>query len=277
MRVHLCGVRGSTPAPGPEFVRYGGHTSCVALAHDGAAPTLILDTGTGVRLVPKLLAGVPFAGTILYSHLHWDHFHGLPFFEAAGTDGARTSVLFPQPEPAIDDPEALLERAMSPPHFPVTPRQLAGEWKFGVLGEGEHEIEGFRILAREIPHRGGRTFGYRIGDGVATVTYMPDHGATQAGPGEDGLGAYHPAALELARDADWLIHDATLLREELTSPDGNRGHSAAEYVVALAARAGAATPVLFHHAPSRTDDELDAIAARLPGALVAAQGGVLQR
>ena len=50
LRVHLCGVRGSTPAPGIEFVRYGGHTSCVALAHDGAAaPTLILDAGAGLQ------------------------------------------------------------------------------------------------------------------------------------------------------------------------------------------------------------------------------------
>ena len=66
MRVHLCGVRGSTPAPGAEFLRYGGHTSCVAIAHnDGDAPTLILDAGTGLRRVTGLLGGPPFAGTIL--------------------------------------------------------------------------------------------------------------------------------------------------------------------------------------------------------------------
>ena len=48
VRVHLCGVRGSTPAPGADFLRYGGHTSCLALAHDDSrAPTLILDAGTG--------------------------------------------------------------------------------------------------------------------------------------------------------------------------------------------------------------------------------------
>ena len=76
MRVHLCGVRGSTPAPGSQFLRYGGHTSCVALAHDDSAPTLILDTGTGVRLVPELLGGASFNGAILYSHLHWDHCSG---------------------------------------------------------------------------------------------------------------------------------------------------------------------------------------------------------
>ena len=85
MRIHLCGVRGSTPAPGAEFVRYGGHTSCVAIApDDGApdvgAPRLILDAGTGLRRVTGLLRGKPFGGTILLTHLHWDHVLGLPFF-----------------------------------------------------------------------------------------------------------------------------------------------------------------------------------------------------
>lgn len=277
MRVHLCGVRGSTPAPGADFARYGGHTPCVALAHDdGSGPCLILDTGTGVRTVPALLTG-PFSGTILYSHLHWDHFQGLPFFASAQAPGAHTDVFIPEPLTGPKDAEALLERAMSPPHFPITPRQLNGDWRFSTLTEGEHELSGFTVLAREIPHRGGRAFGYRVSDGHSTVTYMPDHGPTQLGPGADGMGEYHPAALELGRDADWLIHDATLLREELTTPEGNLGHAAAEYVVELAARAGARTAVLFHHGPARTDAQLDAIAARLPDAVVAVQGSLLEQ
>ncbi|HWW53894.1 MAG TPA: hypothetical protein VNY84_08995, partial [Acidimicrobiales bacterium] len=77
MRLHLCGVRGSTPAPGADFVRYGGHTSCVAIAHDDdAAPRLVLDAGTGLRQVTALLDGSPFTGTMLLTHLHWDQVHG---------------------------------------------------------------------------------------------------------------------------------------------------------------------------------------------------------
>ena len=96
VRVHLCGVRGSTPAPGAEFLRYGGHTSCVAIAHDDApAPALVLDAGTGLRQVTALLGGRPFAGTILLTHLHWDHVHGLPFFRAGDREDARVSLLLP--------------------------------------------------------------------------------------------------------------------------------------------------------------------------------------
>ena len=93
MRVHLRGVRGSTPAPGADFVRYGGHTSCVAAADDhDVPPTLILDAGTGLRQVTPLLAGQPFAGTILLTHLHRDPVHGLPFFQAGDRGDARVTL-----------------------------------------------------------------------------------------------------------------------------------------------------------------------------------------
>src|ERR1700743_1452405 len=95
MRVHLCGVRGSTPAPGADFVRYGGNTSCVAVARDGEPPSLILDAGTGIRAVTGLLAGHPFRGIIMLSHLHWDHVQGLPFFRAGDRDDAEVSLLMP--------------------------------------------------------------------------------------------------------------------------------------------------------------------------------------
>ena len=133
MRVHICGARGSTPAPGAEFLRYGGHTSCVAVTADGdEAPALILDAGTGIRSVTGLLAGQPYAGHILLSHLHWDHVHGLPFFRAGDTPGARVTLLLPA-QPGGQAAEAVLAGCMSPPHFPITPGELRGEWTFGTV------------------------------------------------------------------------------------------------------------------------------------------------
>lgn len=99
VRVHILGVRGSTPAPGPAFVRYGGHTSCLALAHDGEAPSLLIDAGTGIRRVSALLEGKPFVGTVLLGHLHWDHTQGLPFFRAGDSPGAEVALFAPaQPD-----------------------------------------------------------------------------------------------------------------------------------------------------------------------------------
>ena len=125
MRLHFCGVRGSTPAPGADFVRYGGHTSCVAVARDHTAPpTLILNAGTGVRRVTALLGDRPFTGTILLTHLHWDHVQGLPFFRAADRDDARVTLLLPDQQDG-SSAEQVLARAMSPPHFPIGPASCA--------------------------------------------------------------------------------------------------------------------------------------------------------
>jgi len=297
LRIHLCGVRGSTPAPGIEFVRYGGHTSCLALAHndddsgsgtrrgaDARRPTLILDAGAGVQRVSPLLDGEPFDGTILLTHLHWDHVLGLPFFAAADDLDARINLLLPEQEDSRASAESVLAELMSPPYFPIEPSQLRGQWTFATIAPGKLQIEGFDVLAREIPHKGGRTFGYRISDGRSTLAYMPDHCPTTLGPGEDGFGEYHPAALELAGGADVLVHDAVLFPEELAA-QADFGHSVADYAVELGKRAGARVVVLFHHHHNRTDDILDGLARRLgsdggpgyaPEVVVAAEGTVLE-
>jgi phosphoribosyl 1,2-cyclic phosphodiesterase len=257
VRVHLCGVRGSTPAVGSEFAEVGGNTSCVALAHDDeSAPRLVLDAGTGLRAVSALLGGQSFRGTILLGHLHWDHTQGLPFFRAADRVDAETRVLVPeQGVPA----EELLDRFMSPPAFPVLASELQGSWSFGSIEEGEQTIEGFTVLAREIPHKGGRTMGYRVSDEWSSLAYLSDHGpANVLGPGAEGFGPYHEAAMDLCRGVDLLIHDAQYTASELPARL-HFGHSAADYAVGLAKECGAARVLLFHHDPERTDAEVAAI------------------
>jgi phosphoribosyl 1,2-cyclic phosphodiesterase len=264
MRVTICGARGSTAAPGPDHVRYGGHTSCVALAHDGERPSLVLDAGTGIRRVTGLLGGQPFAGSIVLGHLHWDHTQGLPFFSAADRPEARTDLYMP----AQGDAEEVLRRVMSPPHFPITPAELRGTWSFRALEPGRaQDIEGFTVLALEIPHKGGRTFGFRVSDGSATIAYLSDHCPTVLGPGPDGLGEYHEAALALAGHCDLLIHDAQYLDEELAARAGF-GHASSGYAVRLAEHARARRVLLYHHDPPRTDDDIDALVASHAGAPV---------
>ena len=239
----------------------------MAVTHDGAAaPTLILDAGTGVRRVTALLAGQPFIGTILLTHLHWDHVQGLPFVRAGDRDDARVTLLLPDQQDGTDA-EEVLARAMSPPHFPIRPRELRGGWRFGTISPGQLETCGFTVQAREIPHKGGRTLGYRITDGRSVAAYITDHCPTALGPGLDGWGEYHRAAVELAAGADVVVHDAQLLAEEVAA-EATFGHAAADYAVALAKRAGARQVVLFHHRPDRTDDALDQLAQRFAAAPV---------
>jgi len=271
VRVLFCGVRGSTPAPGPDFVRYGGNTSCVAVAHDGQDASLVLDAGTGLTRLTTELGGRPFFGTMLLGHLHWDHTHGLPFFRAGDQEGSHVTVLIP----AQGDAQQVLERAFSPPHFPITPTQLRGRWSFAGLEPGPHRIEGFEVIAAEIPHKGGRTFGFRISEPGRSLAYLSDHWPVGLGDGDDGLGAYHDAAMLLATGVDLLIHDAQYKAAEFA---GRRefGHSAVEYALGLAEKAQARRLVLFHHDPSRTDDQLDSLVAgcrsRLVDVVAAAEG-----
>lgn len=278
MRVHLCGVRGSTPAVGPEFLRVGGHTSCVALAHDAAeAPTLVLDAGTGLRRLSALLDGEAFRGTILLGHLHWDHTQGLPFFPAGDRPDAQVHVLLPDQG---REPLDLLSGWMGPPHFPITPSGLRGDWSFDGIGEGDHRLEGFDVLAREIPHPGGRAFGYRVSDGHSSLAYLSDHGPIALGPGPDGWGPYHEAALELADGVDLLLHDAQYTAAELPGR-ASFGHSAADYAVSLAQRSGAKRVGLFHHDPARTDEQVLALRDSLGqpeglAILVAAEGDTIR-
>lgn len=216
----------------------------------------MLDAGTGLGRLSVDLDDKPFRGTILLGHLHWDHTHGIPFFPAGDDPEASVTVY----QPAQGDPLEILSRVISPPNFPITPAELRGRWDFKSIDTGSHSVEGFSVDAVEIPHSGGRTFGYRVSDGECTVAYMSDHGPVALGPGPDGEGEFHANALALADGVDLLIHDAQYTRAEFPAKS-HFGHSTIDYAIELGARAGAAKVALFHHDPSRTDDDLDAIVA----------------
>lgn len=266
MKVTFHGVRGSTPVFGDAYRRVGGHTSCVAVSFGDELPRLVLDAGTGLQRLARDFGDAPFSGTILLTHLHWDHLQGLPFFGPADRDDA-TCVVF---QPAQGDPIEVLAGSMAPPHFPISPLGLNGTWTFAPLEEGPHQIEGCSILAREIPHKGGRTFGYRVDADGSSIAYLPDHDPTQFGPGPEGLGEYHEAALELALDADVLIHGAPFVATEAARAAAF-GHATAEYAAGLAAHAGAGRLVFTHHSPWR-DDATVARIADLHGATPAVEG-----
>ncbi len=266
MRVTFLGVRGSTPAPGADFVGYGGHTSCVAVALDeAAAPTLALDAGTGIRSLTGLLGTGAYQGTILLSHLHWDHVQGIPFFAAGDRDDAVVEVHVPG-EDGLSARD-LLAQLMSPPAFPITPEGLKGRWTFHSASPGPVEVPGFAVTAFEVGHKGGRTFGYRVSAGGSSIAYVPDH-APAIGVSDEAIAAL--------RGVDVLIHDAQFLAQERPRAV-DYGHATVDEALALAQRASVGSLVLFHHGPQRTDAALDGIAQEFGavGAVVVAREGMV--
>jgi phosphoribosyl 1,2-cyclic phosphodiesterase len=257
MRVVLHGVRGSTPAPGADFVRVGGHTSCVAVTPDGSdAPTLLLDAGTGLSAVSTSLAGAPFRGDILLTHLHWDHVQGLPFFRAGDRDDAQVGLLLPAQGSAtardVGSAAALLARSMSPPHFPIRPEELRGDWSFDAVDAGTFSAGGCRVTAVEVPHKGGRTYGFRVEADGASFAYLPDHH-----PGTD-----RAPGLRLADGVDVLCHGAMFTESERAVAD-LYGHGTLDDALDLARDAQVGRLVLVHHAPTRSDDAVEQLAALL--------------
>ncbi len=229
----------------------GGHTSCIAIeGTDGRR--LVLDAGTGFRRIARDLGDEPLRGSVLLTHLHWDHVQGLPFLPNADREDAEVDLYVPRwgTMSALD----LLARAMGPPHFPIAPDGLRGHWTVQSLDPGRHRIEGFDVTVAEVAHKGGRTYGFRVSDGRTTIAYVPDHAPTLATPTE------LDAARQLVAGVDLLLHDAQFLDEERSLADAY-GHSTLSDAIDLAAVAECETLVLVHHAPDRSDDQVEVLAA----------------
>jgi len=246
VRVELLGVRGSTAAPGHEFAEVGGHTSCVAIHPDGSdGRLLVLDAGTGFRQLATVLGETPLRADIVLTHLHWDHVQGLPFLPNADRPDAEIDLWIPA---AGSDAEALelLESGFSPPHFPITPGELRGDWRFHALAAGSRSLVGTAVSTAEVAHKGGMTLGVRVANGDTAIAYLPDHCPRRATTTE------RAAAVDLATGVDVLLHGGQFLEAERATANAF-GHGTAADAVDLAHEAGARHLVLVHHSPTRTD------------------------
>ena len=259
MRVRFWGVRGSVATPGPEYLRYGGETSCVSVQGAGAEGNehlLILDAGTGLRRLGNELPPDVRAIDIFLSHLHLDHIVGLGFFAALFRPDLKITIWGP-PSPS----SSLLERLgryMSPPIFPVRLRDVAADLELRDMPEHPFRVGPFEVDADPIIHP-DPAMGYRVSADGATVAYLPDHEPALGGPGFGEEGTW-TSGFGVARDADLLIHDAQYTASEYEERIG-WGHTANVDAVAFAELARARRLALFHHDPSHTDDQLDRMVA----------------
>jgi phosphoribosyl 1,2-cyclic phosphodiesterase len=248
LKVRFWGVRGSIPTPGPTTVKVGGNTACVEVRC--GTDLVILDAGTGLRALGyALLKELPIKAHLFFSHVHWDHIQGFPFFPPAFIAG--NSIKLHGMINVTGTIEETLSGQMNYPSFPVRLQDMGAEMAFNDLHEGE-VVElpgGGRVTNARLNHPSG-ALGYRIQIGGRAVVYATD---TEHYSITDGKLA------RLAAGADVLIYDATYTPEEYAGkidgiPKTGWGHSTNEEGARLAKEFGVKQLVLFHHDPSQSDE-----------------------
>jgi phosphoribosyl 1,2-cyclic phosphodiesterase len=256
VKLRLWGTRGSIASPGPDTLRYGGNTSCVEVrAADGSV--LVLDAGTGIRRLGDELAGEPGRVDLLLTHLHMDHIQGLGFFAPLYQEGREVHIW--GPASTTLSLRERLARYLSPPLFPVRLRELPSQLSLHNVPFGDFEVGGVRVRSELVSHP-GPTVGYRIDDGAATCTYLPDHEPALGWRRFPGAPAW-TSGFRLAEGVDVLVHDTQYTPEEYADHVG-WGHSTIEQALAFARMAHAHTLVTFHHDPAHPDALLDGAVAR---------------
>jgi len=256
--VRFWGVRGSIPTASRETVGYGGNTPCVELRVAGVESVFIWDGGTGLRELGRSLRGrgTGVRGYLCFSHFHWDHIQGLPFFEPAYTLGNEFTLVGPAQPTA--DLRQILSGQMASVYFPVGVEQFEARLMFNEIGEGTTMLGGVQFDTLSSFHP-GRALIYRVVHGGKRVIYatdneLPANWNTAGGPTLHDVERF----ISFFSGADLLIHDAQYTPEELEHRRG-WGHSAWTDVLDLALAAKVKRVVLFHHDPDHSDAFLDTI------------------
>ncbi len=254
-------------------MRYGGNTSCVEMRVGGHL--LIFDGGTGLRVLgTKLLSEMPVEASMFFTHSHWDHIQGFPFFVPAFVPGNRFNI-YGAIAPNGSTIEQRLNDQMLHPNFPVPLQIMGSAMKFCDLEVGEpvHIGDGVKVENALLNHP-GESVGYRVSWNGHAAAYITDTEHFPDRPDEN--------VLWLARDADVMIYDATYTDDEYHHEKTSKvgwGHSTWQEAVKVAEAAGVKQLVIFHHDPLHNDDFMDEIgrntAEVFPNSIVAQEGMVI--
>lgn len=248
MRIEFYGVRGSMPAAGKSFVKYGGNTACVhVLLNDGT--DIVLDSGTGIVGLGQQLMEKTSPVYLLLTHNHWDHIQGFPFFLPAHQSDREVIITPGQTEPRQDT--AILEQ-MSGTLFPVHYSQLQANVKIENQARKHTWQLGEANISRQKLNHPSSGSAYCIQTQNCKLAYVTDN---ELDPPYQVSTTYEQW-LEFIGDADVLIHDAQYSREDMPDKHG-WGHSMVEQAIQLAIDANVKTCVLYSHDTARNDHAID--------------------
>jgi len=283
MRIKIWGARGSLPSPLPpnqtkkkviELISeleksgsktskeilgalealpvtlvggFGGNTPCFEVSHGKSE--VIIDGGSGIRLKGyELLQGPCGKGKgevhIYFTHFHWDHLIGLPFFTPLFIPGNNIHFYAVQ-----DDLESVIKTIFRKPYFPVELENLAAKIHYHRLEPRKPtKIGEIQMIPYQLDHP-DPCWGYKIHDGSKNVAYCVDTECKRISAQELG------PDLPLYQDIDVMIFDAQYtLMESIEKIDW--GHAAASMGLDLAMREGVKKVLFMHHDPASSDKKI---------------------
>lgn len=274
-QVKFYGVRGSTPVCEKGFQLFGGNTTCIYtdyLLNDRSKMIVVFDAGTGIRALGKDIINRKIPNTenifLVFTHFHWDHIQGLPFFDPAYNPKQKISVVSPLKSMKVSRLKNIFEVQMQKEYFPVQLDKMGAEFQFFNTEEYKTHFkieEHIQFTYRPHNHPGG-AFSYRMEANGRSVVICTDleHGES-----------VDEKVVEFCRDADLLIHDAQYTDEELKSHRG-WGHSSFSQAVEVAKLAHVKHLIFTHHDPDHDDEFLQEIESQyqrsFPNCAVAKEG-----
>jgi phosphoribosyl 1,2-cyclic phosphodiesterase len=250
MRIKFWGVRGSTPTPQSENLRYGGNTSCVEVRVGDSL--YVFDCGTGFRALGQHLRyefnGRPLLAHVFVSHFHWDHIQGIPFFGPL-YDKPENGFIF-HSSSRTRRLRQVMEEQMAAPYFPVNMSEMKARRDFYDLEAGRVPLDNSTIEALWLNHPQG-CMGFRLETNDGVVVYATDN--------EPGDPEFDKNVRKLAAGADILIYDAQYLPEEYEARKRGWGHSHWREAINVVMESGAKELILYHHDPDHDDNCIDKV------------------
>lgn len=255
--IEFWGVTGAFPAPGKDFVKYGGHTSCVTLNFVNER-TIILDAGSGIiPLGNELITQNQNAieADILISHEHWDHIHGLTFFKPLYHPGNLFN--FYGPPQGVKSVHELLSGLMDGLYFPVKIDNLPSTISYhDLMADQNFKIGTIKIATIALQHPCA-TYGYKIQYNNKIISYITDNELYDKSYHLYNADFVHNL-IQFTMDSDILIVDCAFTDEEYDAGRVSWGHSCPRQISEFAHLAHAKQLILHHNDHHETDNIVDA-------------------